>query len=70
MPLFIRVSIPFTYYLLLFYTMTYPNDYLYSSGFAYSKESGYDLFVLHTYDLPPIYITKINPKRPHIYTYG
>lgn len=64
MPLFIRVSIPFTYYLLLFYTMTYPNDYLYSNGFAYSKESGYDLFVLHTYDLPPIYITKINLKRP------
>jgi len=44
--------------------MTYPNGYLYSNGFAYIKESGYDLFVLHTYDLPPIYITKINPKRP------
>ena len=44
--------------------MTYPNVYSYSNGFAYSKESGYDLFVLHTYDLPLNYISKINPKRP------
>lgn len=44
--------------------MTYPNVYSYSNGFAYSKESVYDLFLLHTYDLPPIYITKINLKRP------
>lgn len=35
---------PFSYFLPLFYTMTYPNGFIYSAGFAYSKKWVYDLF--------------------------